>query len=231
MAPGAKGRTIGKENSLNFLNNLKGFLMKPISTGILFLFALLLCAGCSGVPRTYYYRIDYPLEIQHDQSPNFPWTLGIGQFSADILYEGDRIVYRESPYEAQYYHYRRWIAPPKKIVPEHVRKDYLASGVFGKVVSLPSPQKVDYVLTGNVEAFEEVDEGSTWSGVVTIRFQLRDAKTKEIIWEESISERTTARKREPVEVVRAISESLNKTISRSISSIKASLQTNNTSAF
>ncbi|MFQ5822651.1 MAG: ABC-type transport auxiliary lipoprotein family protein [bacterium] len=194
---------------------------------LLVLLALSFLNHCGSVPPTYYYRIDYELPSTNSRNDIIPITLGIVQFDADILYEGDRIVYRQSPYEVQFYHYRRWIAPPKKIVTEKVLNQFRASGFFQRVVRIPSTFNIDYILKGQINAFEEWDEGNAWYGIVTLVFQLQNTKSNEIVWENEFSEKTKAMKREPVEVVRAISQSLKKVVQKAIEEIEYNLKYQN----
>lgn len=185
---------------------------------------ILLLARCGSVPQTFYYRVDYELQEPKDGNHTIPLTLGVMQFSTDLLYEGDKIVYRQSPYEVQFYNYRRWIAPPKRIVTERVLRHYQASGVFEKVIRVPSTEKIDYVLSGEIQSFEELDEGSVWYGVVAIEFKLRDNSTQDIIWEKTFSQKTVIEKKQPVEVVRAISRSLEEVVRQSIDEVKSNLK-------
>ncbi len=191
------------------------------------LIIVFLC-NCGGVPPTNYYRIDYEMGNMNTQNNHIiPLTIGIAQITSDILYESDKIVYRNSVYEVHYDHYRRWIAPPKKIITERLFKQYRASGVFQKVVRLPSTSKIDYVLKGRIQAFEEWDESDAWYGLVSLEFQLQHPETSEVVWENVITEKFPALKKDPLEVVKAISESLNKVISKSIEEIKQSLKLSN----
>jgi len=199
--------------------------MKKIIPGFLASMALL-TMSCGSVPQTYYYRIDYERNSDNSVNHVVPSVIGVSQFKADVSYEDDKIVYRDSPYEVQYYHYRRWVAPPKKIVTERVVQDYQASGVFERVVKLPSATVVDYILTGHVQAFEEWDERDTWYGVVTLEFELLDPSNLEVVWTKQFSEKTLVSEKEPVEVVRAISESLGKVIDKSIAEVRQALNTN-----
>jgi len=185
--------------------------------------ALWLVANCGSVPQTYYYRVDYQIEDLRNGNQAIPLTFGISQFDVDVLYEGDRIVYRQSPYQVQFYHYRRWVAPPKKIVTEKVLKQFQASGVFANVVRIPSATKIDYTLKGEIQAFEEWDEGGSWYGLVTIEFKLQNMDL-EIVWNKVLSEKTRIEKKEHIEIVKAISQSLDKVVKRSIEEIKNNLK-------
>ncbi len=187
------------------------------------LLIMVVITGCGGIPQTHYYRIDYTPASATSNNAGVPVTLGVSQFTADVLYESDKIVYRNSPYEVQFYHYRRWVAPPRKIVTERILRQYQTSGAFGKVVRLPTKQTVDYVLKGNIRAFEEWDENNAWAGLVTLEFSLQDIESNETIWQKTLSQRTAAVKREPVEVVKAISQSLNQVIQNSIEDIEKHL--------
>ncbi len=164
--------------------------------------------SCSGIPPTYYYRVDYNLPAKGDADNAISVTLGIGRFDATALYEGDRIVYRKSLYEVNYYNYRRWVAAPQKIVTEKIYSHVKKSGLFKEVVHLPSSIQPDYVLAGQLQAFEEWDEGESWFGLVTIEFTLKDSAGGKIIWDKTFSERTKAQAKKPVDVVQAISQSL-----------------------
>jgi len=186
---------------------------------IMWLLALVGALGCGGIPPTYYYRVDYTAAAS-DNGTRLPVSLGVAQFDADVLYESDKIVYRQSPYEAQFYHYRRWVAPPRKIVTEKVLRHYQRSGTFERVVRSPSNQKIDYLLKGNILAFEEWDQSESWSGIVTLEFALHDTETNDIVWEKVLSEKTAVSEKKPVEVVRAISESLNRVIATSLHEVE-----------
>lgn len=201
--------------------------MKNFINGILLILVWFVLSNCGSVPPTYYYRIDYKLENSASQDHPVPSSLGIVQFSADALYETDKIVYRHSPYEVQFYHYRRWVAPPKKIVTEHVLEQLKSSEVFADVVRIPSAVQVDYILGGDIQAFEEWDEKDAWYGIVTIEFNLMDAQTKAIVWQQVLSEKTKANEKQPVAVVQAISESLKKVVQEAIPAIKQNLKDKN----
>ena len=160
---------------------------------------------------------------EHNSPTPLPVTIIIEPFDADALYKGDRIVFRNSEYEVQFYHYRRWVAPPNKIVQESVIEQFRASGVFERVVTSTVPVNAGYILKGNIKSFEEWDEGDSWYGLVSISFELQNKETKKIIWQNSLSERTPTSKKEPTEVARAISESLKKIVEKAIREVEEKL--------
>jgi len=188
-----------------------------------YLIFFLLIIGCGSVPPTYYYRIHYDMPAHNSPAP-IPVTIGIEPFDADALYKGDRIVYRNSEYEVRFYHYRRWVAPPNKIVQESVIEQFRSSGVFERVVNNKALVKVDYILKGNIKSFEEWDENNSWYGLVSIAFELRNTDTKEIVWQNTLSEKTAVSRKEPSEVARAISESLKRVVEKAIREIVENLK-------
>jgi ABC-type uncharacterized transport system auxiliary subunit len=179
---------------------------------------------CGHVPATYYYQISYELPRPDTLKSSIPATIGVREFEVDVVYKGDKIVYRNSPYEIQYYHYRRWIAPPRKLVKEKIVEQLKSSGNFKNVVSLPSTHHTDFVLAGKIKAFEEWDQDNSWYGMVTLAMELYHNETGEIIWEDVLSEKTETTKKEPLEVVKAISISLQKVIERARKAIKLKLR-------
>lgn len=202
--------------------------MRDHATYVLICIATIaLFSACGSVPPTYYYRVAEESSASTNNAL-FEKSLEIAPFTADVLYQTDQIVYRNSEYQAQFYHYHRWIAPPQKLVTERVLQFYRYSNMFDRVVKMTSPLEVDYVLQGNISSFEEWDESDKWFGLVTIQFSLLDASTQEVLWEKTISEKTPSAKREPVAVVEAISKSLNKVVEQSASEIGATLKTSKT---
>ncbi len=180
-----------------------------------------LLGGCSGIPPTYYYRVHSEENEANGVNAGevIPVVIGVTPCTADLLYKGDKIVYRNSPYEVQFYHYRRWVAPPQKLVTEAIVNRFKASGAFQKVVQLPAADRIDYLLKGRIRAFEEWDEPNSWFGLVSLELVLQDPATRASVWQKTFTAKTPAAKKEPVEVVRAISTSLNQVLDEAIAEI------------
>ncbi len=192
-------------------------LAKPFAfCSLPFAFCFLLTA-CGGVPETFYYTVSN-LKVAPDQADNHQAgtrdiVLGVEKFSAETLYNDDRIIYRDSPFEVKYYHYRRWAAPPRALVTDETLKRMRASACCREVVASPSAGRVDYLLTGRVLAFEEWDRDEKWYGRVALLVQLLDPASRRVLWSEVFQAETPAAKKVPAAIVEAISTSLQQCIS------------------
>lgn len=192
-------------------------------TLLLTILTIALLSNCGSVPSTYYYRVDYQMPSPQ-RGEALPATLAIDRFDTDIIYEGERIVYRNSPYEVQYYHYRRWVAPPRKLVENAALDQFRNAGLFQRVIAAGAPESRDYVLKGRLKAFEEWDEAETWFGQVTVFFELLDSDNNTVVWQQEISHKKSAGSKEPVAVVASISESLKTVIQEAIETIDNELR-------
>jgi len=175
-----------------------------------FVFCLLL-HGCGGVPETFYYTLAFgnsaPLNDGH--SP-LPFALGVEKFQSEVIYDDDRIIYRDSPYEVKYYFYRRWVAPPRHLITEKIVGYLSDSGLFEKVTTYPSIVEVKYVLSGRLLAFEEWDEQNNWYGKVAFKVSLHDPATQRVVWNGKFEHLEPVGKKIPSAVVEALSVSVKK---------------------
>jgi ABC-type uncharacterized transport system auxiliary subunit len=176
----------------------------------LFLFAFcFLLSACSGVPETYYYTLAFgPGQPLNDGHTPLPYALGVEKFQSEMIYDDDRIIYRDSPFEVKYYYYRRWVASPRHLVTEKVLSYLSESGLFEKVTAYPSMVNVKYVLSGRLLAFEEWDEQDKWYGKVTFKASLYEPATQRVVWNGTFAHQQPVSKKIPTAVVEAISLSL-----------------------
>jgi len=181
-------------------------------------------SACGSMPKTYYYSVENNHQKVNSNRIELPYSLAISRFNADALYEDDRIIYRNAPFQVDFYNYRRWISPPPRMVAENVFQQYEASGLFNHVISMPFAAPFDYILSGKIHTFEELDEGEKWFGIVKIEFTFQNAKTNDVLWQKTISERTEINDKKTIKVVEAISKSLNKVVKESIQQLEEYLK-------
>ena len=176
--------------------------MKKILKPFLLFFILLL--GCAGTPSTNLYLLhinQIPLEAEPT-----PIKIGIQQFTINPIYSNHGIAYQYSPYQIQFYHYHQWAGDPAKLINQTLLSCLKQSNQFSLVCQLPSANEVDYQVQGKILKFAEWNEGEKWYGWLEMDVQIYKEKTKELIWKGKISKKIPTEKKNPVSVVKALSE-------------------------
>lgn len=197
-----------------------GFLhLKRFLPSRIYFLTLALCPlflACGGVPQTFYYTLAKapisPVETSGNSHGTLAVVLGVEKFKAEAIYEDDRLIYRESPVEVKYDHYRRWAARPAQLVTDEIIRQIDSKRLFENVISIPASARVDYILRGKLVAFEEWDRGEQWFGKVAFKVELYEASPRRLVWSGDFDCETPAEKRLPVSVVQAISQSLHKCV-------------------
>jgi ABC-type uncharacterized transport system auxiliary subunit len=185
--------------------------MAGLAVFFLFFIFFSLLSACGGVPETYYYTLAFEHDApRHDGHAPLPFALGVEKFQSEVIYDDDRIIYRDSPFEVKYYFYRRWVAPPRHLVTEKVLSYLSDRGLFEKVTTYPSIVNVKYVLNGHLLAFEEWDERNNWYGKVAFKASLSEPSTQRVIWQGKFEHLQPVAKKIPAAVVEALSLSMKK---------------------
>jgi uncharacterized lipoprotein YmbA len=114
--------------------------------------------GCFGSPAAeeYYYVLAAPaLSGKQAQGP----TLAVTPLQVAPGYESQRLVYRGSEHELRYYGYRRWAADPAELATRALIRHLRASGRFARVEDEARLPQAAGLLSGAIEAIEELDRG------------------------------------------------------------------------
>ena len=188
-----------------------------------FLLIIILISTCASIPDIHYYLVDYSLEPVSVQDAKYQIVLGIEKFKTAPQYTGDRIVYRDSPFEVKFYNYHRWITAPRELVTEKTIEQFASSNLFKQVAPFPQVSKVNYLLRGTIKAFEEWDEGDEWFAHVKLHFKLLKAEDNEIIWQGTVMKKTKVAQKKPVELVQSLGISLRACIGEAIDRVDRKL--------
>jgi|GEM_PF-7051250 len=168
------------------------------------IFLISLFVFCSQVPQTRYFVIG-----ESDVSPASETkdkTLVVRTFTADPLYNQDQMIYKETPFEVKYDHYRRWALPPARLLSQEAEKYFRASRRY-KNVSRTMPEDDDFdILEGHVERFEEVYQDNQRVAVVAIHFELRNMNERKLMWQETIQKKVSFTGGQSKNIVKAMSE-------------------------
>ena len=139
-------------------------------------------AGCAGQVRyPRYYTLNLPAPVLSSSQPTLG-TIAIRDFDAASFLRGGRIVYRESATELGFYDYHRWAIDPRRVVTDAVVREIQSLGSFRSVALFDGHEMSDFLLAGQIDHFEEVDERAGVSVEVSISAQLTDMKTGELLW-------------------------------------------------
>ncbi|MBI3770595.1 MAG: membrane integrity-associated transporter subunit PqiC [Deltaproteobacteria bacterium] len=160
------------------------------------LLAAMALAGCSfgrSLPGIHYYT----LAITDAPATRLDAPLRVGVITSDQAYATERIAYRSSPYQLDYYSYHRWAADPRNLVRTAARDYFERAG---------AANGIPFEVEGNIRRLEEVDDPTGWRG--TLALDVRVARGGTIILERAFSETEPAASRRPEAVAAALSRAL-----------------------
>jgi len=166
----------------------------------------LVLAGCGSVRYPTNYVLNFPPPAPRPTPSNAALgPVAIRDFGCpDYLCEG-RIVYRPSPEEVGFYEYHRWAMNPRQTITQYVEDSLRARSLFTSVAAHEHGSEAAYVLSGNIERLEEVDQGRDVRAVCTISAQLLDTRTRAVVWSDTASDTVPVEKRDIRGVVSSLS--------------------------
>src|ERR1017187_10723171 len=94
---------------------------------------------------------------------------------------------------------------PRQAITQYLEIGLRAQSLFQGVTVHERGSETAYVLSGNIERLEEVDEGRDVHAVCTISAQLLDTRTKSVVWSQTESETVRVEKRNIAGVVGSLS--------------------------
>lgn len=134
------------------------------------------------------------------------------------LCEG-RVVYREEPHRVGFYDYHRWAIDLRAALTRLLADRIRASSLFESVTVAGSPSRAAYLLRGEIERFEEVDEKTSVYAICTISAEVVDAKTGTATWRGTVSETVPLQQRDVAGVVVGLSVASQKVADRLVASM------------
>ena len=191
------------------------------------LMGALVLAGCGSVRYPTSHVLNFPPPVpQTTPSSGALDPVAIREFRCpEYLCEG-RIAYRASPEEVGFYEYHRWAMNPRQAVTQYVEDVLRAQSLFKSVASHEQGSEAAYVLSGNIERFEEVDQGRDVRTVCTISAQLLDTRTRSIVWSHTASETVHVEKHDMRGVVSSFSSAARTAADRLLNSMTEELPAN-----
>ena len=159
-------------------------------------------AGCGSVQYAAHYVLDIaPAPPAPATSPGTLGPLVVRDLGCPpYLCEG-RVVYREEPHRVGFYDYHRWAVDPRAALTRLLADRIRASSLFESVTVAGSTARAAYLLRGEIERFEELDEKTSVHAICTISTEIVDMKTGTPIWRSSASETVPVQQKDVAGVV------------------------------
>lgn len=169
---------------------------------LLSVFTLTGCLGGSTEPSRYYTISAESISIAGATSDA---RIHVKKFTIDPAYQRTNIVYRESPYDFMFYDLDLWATRPEQMLTQ-VAGEYLVKSNMFKSVDLKPMGKPDFELLGNVDAIEEIDEGSSQEAHLAVQLTFRKVGEDAPLWEKRYDERQSMNKRDAHSAAEALSK-------------------------
>ena len=182
---------------------------------LLSVFTLTGCLGGSTEPSRYYTVSAESISVAGATSDA---RVHVKKFTIDPAYQRTNIVYRESPYDFMFYDLDLWATRPEQMLTQ-VAGEYLVKSNMFKSVDLKPMGKPDFELLGNVDAIEEIDEGSSQEAHLAVQLTFRKVGEDAPLWEKRYDERQSMSKRDAHSAAEALSKLYAKYMQDALSNI------------
>ena len=169
---------------------------------LLSVFTLTGCLGGSTEPSRYYTVSAESISVAGTASDT---RVHVKKFTIDPAYQRSNIVYRESPYDFMFYDLDLWATRPEQMLTQ-VAGEYLVKSNLFKSVDLKPMGKPDFELLGNVDAIEEIDEGSSQYAHLALQLTFRKTGEDAPLWEKRYDERQSMNKRDAHSAAESLSK-------------------------
>ncbi|MBR2272354.1 MAG: membrane integrity-associated transporter subunit PqiC [Fibrobacter sp.] len=166
-------------------------------------FTLTGCLGGSTEPSRYYTVSAESIATVSNAASDA--RIHVKKFTIDPAYQRSNIVYRESAYDFMFYDLDLWATRPEQMLTQ-VAGEYLVKSNLFKSVDLKPMGKPDFELLGNVDAIEEIDEGSSQYAHLAVQLTFRKVGEDTPLWEKRYDDRQNMDKRDAHSAAEAISK-------------------------
>jgi len=172
----------------------------------LLLVAATLGAGCAAPPQEHFFMMAYLPPLDPPALQRQPYTLKLRPLEISLAYDRDKIVYRYSQFEFEYYHYQLWAVRPQKMITDLLRRHLEKAGVFDRIVLAYTEHRPDFEISGEILAIEELDSGDSWFAHLAMSFRMTRYRSDRVVWSYEFDRKKPVHNKAPVYVVKALSE-------------------------
>ncbi|HWM87193.1 MAG TPA: ABC-type transport auxiliary lipoprotein family protein [Kofleriaceae bacterium] len=171
------------------------------------LVALLLVAGCGSPAPRHYYTLTGQAPATRFAQP-YPIKLRVRDLEMRRSYRRDELVVRADAHEMTFLRRQRWSEPPQRMISGLVREQVARSGISVEVQDESGIGEPDYVLSGEIEAIEQLTAGRDRFAHLAMTYRLRRFKDDATVWTYRIDARRPVSASSMRSMVRSLSEIL-----------------------
>ncbi len=165
-----------------------------------------------------YYRIDVPAATAAGGTA-FPVALAVGTIDSPPLMKDGRILYQVGSHEVGAYEYHRWVETPDRIVQNSLVSLLRSSARYSSVELQRSSVKSDYIVTGRIHEFSEVDKPEIHTRV-SMEIELRDAASGRTVWSRSYKREEPVQGKEVSNVVDSLDRNLKQGLAETVTALQ-----------
>jgi ABC-type uncharacterized transport system auxiliary subunit len=177
----------------------------------------LIGASCISSKPVHYYSIE-PVAPPSNRGKPDGLVLLVGNIATPEVLQDGRIRYRTGANESGAYEYHRWTERPGEMVRIALMRALRASGEYQRVVESSSLATGDYLLSGKLYEFGEVD-GASIQTKILLQVELVDRKTNRNVWDRMVEREEPVRAKTVAEVVQSLDRNLGQVVSETIGEI------------
>ena len=176
---------------------------RQVQQALLIIVAAGMTAACASRPVKYYVLDTGPAAAPESSPARYPIRLLVGRVTASHLYRDDRLVYGSGPVQLGTYEYERWAEPPAGMIEDMLIRSLQSTGAYRSVSVLRSNVRGDYIVRGNLQALDEVEEPAL-SARFSFQIELFDPKTSATVWSDSYAHDEPVNGKKVSDVVEAL---------------------------
>ena len=183
---------------------------RGLKLGILCGITLMLACSLGRIPTRNYYIISYTPVSKTPATSNrpYPYSLQIGRFEVQRIFNRQNILYRYSPNQIQYYEIQQWAVRPDYMIGDMVFKHLEASNLANRVGIDFFDTRPDFRIEGSVEALEKLDAGDIYFAHLSMSFKMLRTADGAQVWDYSFDQRKQVFQQEMVYTIRGLSSIL-----------------------
>jgi len=203
---------------LQFGESSREVFLSRVALAIALIAIVALGGGCARAKPVHYYQIMYPASTIAGAN-SLDVSIMVRHFITSHLYREDRIVFGNNAEEMGIYQNERWAEAPTDMLQNAMVRGLRASGRFGSVTHLRSDSEGDFILSGHLFEFKEMDVNGPQARL-TFDVEMRDAKTNQLVWTYAYNHDEPATGK----AVAGVASAMSKNVSDSVKQVQAGLE-------